>query len=462
MSHDLLAGTTLRSRARRAIGDDHLRSVFRTVTDRLAEGRLAGAASVENWEELRDAARSMRAGIIARLPEVLERLAERWEANGGRVFWASDAAEARRYIGEVASRHGVRLAVKSKSMAAEEIGLNEALEAQGVEVVETDLGEWIIQLAGQSPSHIIAPAIHLTRGDVSTIFNRVAGGDLSDIPEELCAFARGQLREKFLHADMGITGCNFAVAETGSMVLVTNEGNGRMATSLPRVHVAVLGMERVVETWEQLDLLMTLLPRSATGQELSVYTTQVTGPRRPGEVDGPDELHLVILDNGRSRLLGSEYQEMLNCIRCGACLNVCPVYRQIGGHAYGWVYSGPMGAVLTPLLNQAPEARELSAASSLCAACYDACPVKIPLQDLLLGLRRDRASEAKRLERLAWQAWARGWSSPRLYRASTRSAARLAKILPPRFFPGGWTNGREPPRPPKGRGFRDRFDRGEV
>ncbi|MEA3215704.1 MAG: L-lactate dehydrogenase complex protein LldF [Acidimicrobiia bacterium] len=465
MSHDLLTGTTLRNRTAKATADLSLRSTLQYVTDRLATSGVAGAGLLDNWEELRDAARAQRAQIISRLPEILAQLADRWEANGGRVFWAADAEEARGYISEVVSRRQAKRVVKSKSMATEEIGLNDALESQGVEVVETDLGEWIIQLADQPPSHIIAPAIHLTRDDVRDIFNRepASAGALSNVPEELCAFAREQLREKFLTADVGISGCNMAVAETGSMVLVTNEGNGRMVTSLPPVHIAVMGMERVVETWEQLDLILALLPRAATGQDLSVYTTQVTGPRRPGEIDGPEELHLVILDNGRSELIGGEFQEMLNCIRCGACLNVCPVYRQVGGHAYGWCYSGPMGAVLIPLLNRAEEAGELSGASTLCGACYDACPVKIPLQDLLLALRRKRVDEeATRAQRVAWKTWATAWSHPQSYRASTAAAARVGRVLPTRLFPHAWAAGREIPRARTGPSFRQRLARGEI
>jgi L-lactate dehydrogenase complex protein LldF len=465
LSHDLLTGTTLRQRTASATADQRLRTTLQYVTDRLATSRVAGAGGLDNWEALRDAARAQRADIIARLPDILAQLADRWEANGGKVFWAADAEEARRYVSQVVARRQAKVVVKSKSMATEEIGLNDVLEAQGVEVVETDLGEWIIQLADQPPSHIIAPAIHLTRDDVRDIFNRepASAGALSNVPEELCAFAREQLREKFLAADVGISGCNMAVAETGSMVLVTNEGNGRMVTSLPPVHIAVMGMERVVETWEQLDLIMALLPRAATGQDLSVYTTQVTGPRRPGEIDGPDELHLVILDNGRSELIGGEFQEMLNCIRCGACLNVCPVYRQVGGHAYGWCYSGPMGAVLIPLLNRAEEAGELSGASTLCGACYDACPVKIPLQDLLLALRRKRvAEEAPRTQRLAWKAWATAWSHPTTYRASAAAAAGVGRVLPTKLFPEAWAAGREVPRARHGPSFRQRLARGEI
>jgi L-lactate dehydrogenase complex protein LldF len=235
-----------------------------------------------------------------------------------------------------------------------------------------------------------------------------------------------------------------------------------MVTSLPRTHIAVMGMERVVENWEQLDVLLALLTRAATGQAISVYVTAVTGPRRSSEVDGPDEFHLVILDNGRSEILGTEFQEILHCIRCGACLNVCPVYRQIGGHAYGWVYSGPIGAVLTPLLNQAPEAKELSGASSLCSACWEACPVKIPLQDLLLHLRTKRAPEANARERAAWKTWATAWSSPAVYRATTRLAATGARVLPESFGPKGWSQSRTRPRPAKGSSFRERFERGDI
>ena len=272
------------------------------------------------------------------------------------MCWAPTAADARRHVVDIVRAAGATRVAKSKSMATEEIDLNEALEAAGAEVVETDLGEWIIQLAGETPSHIIAPALHNDRHQIKDLFvdTVAAPATLDTEPTELVAFARRRLREVFLAADVGITGANFAVAETGSIVLVTNEGNGRLVTSLPRVHVAVLGMERLAADWDQADLLLALLARSATGQRLSSYTNVVTGPRGGDELDGPDELHVVILDNGRSDLLGGEFHEMLDCIRCGACLNVCPVYRQTGGHAYGWVYPGPMGAVLTPLLAARP------------------------------------------------------------------------------------------------------------
>ena len=405
--------------------------------------------------------------MIARLPELLEQFADNVTAHGGHVFWAGDGTEANSYIASVAKRIGARTIVKSKSMATEETDLNEALEAAGCHVVETDLGEWIIQLAHHKPSHIIAPAVHLDRYQVAEFLQEQVTDDrmLEAAPAPLAAFAREQLRAEFLRADIGISGCNFGVAETGSIVLVTNEGNGRLCTSVPRVHIAVMGMERLLADWQQLDLFVNLLARSASGQHLSSYTSVITGPRREGEADGPDELHVVILDNGRSEILGTEMQEILSCIRCGACLNVCPVYRQIGGHAYGWVYSGPVGAVLTPLLAHAhEEAAELANASTLCGACMDACPVSIPLQDLLLALRRRRAADAGLAERSAWKAWATAWSHPKSFRASMKVAStgrglgRFADRAPGLTR---WTAGREAPVP-AARTFHERWRAGDI
>ena len=440
-----MSGKALRERAGRAVADPALRRALAFATDHMAVQRSQAIDRLENFEELRRSARAVRAATLARLPDVLATLADRIEAAGGRVFFASDGAEACRYVSEVARSHGARRVAKAKSMVTEEIGLNPALAAAGLEVVETDLGEWIVQLTGEHPSHIIAPAVHLSRGQVADVFRRHGGKGLSDEPTELTAYARSQLREVFLSADVGISGCNFAVAETGTICMVTNEGNGRMVTSLPPVHIVVMGMERVVETWEHLDLVMSLLPRSATGQALTVYTTMVTGPRRAGEVDGPGELHVVIVDNGRSSILGGPYGEILQCIRCGACLNVCPVYRQVGGHTYDAAYSGPIGAVLSPLL-QGGAACDLRLASSLCGACYQACPVMIPLQDLLLGLRRDAAPRAGRPERWLWGLWSRAWSRPRVYRVTTRLADWGARLVPSRLVPR-WGKGREVPRP---------------
>ncbi len=469
--HDL-HGTSLRQRTAAAVADERLRANVARAVDRFAAHRLTGLAELDHAsaepddpggaDGLRRAARAAKQQVLADLPALLERFADRVLDRGGHVCWAPTAEDARRYIVGVVEAAGATRVAKSKSMATEEIDLNPALEATGAQVVETDLGEWIIQLAGETPSHIIAPALHRDRHQVRDLFvDAVAApADLGTEPTELVRFARGQLRGVFLAAEVGITGANIAVAETGSIVLVTNEGNGRLVTAVPRVHIAVLGMERLAADWAQADLLLALLARSATGQRLSSYTSIVTGPRDPGEADGPDELHVVILDNGRSDLLGGEYHEMLGCIRCGACLNVCPVYRQTGGHAYGWVYPGPMGAVLTPLLaGEHPEAAELAGASTLCGACMDACPVQIPLQDLLLSLRRARAGDAGRTERAAWRAWSAAWSDAGRYGATTRAAtwgrwaAGLAGHLPPAR---DWARGRTVPRPASDR-FRDRW-----
>lgn len=463
--HSLGEGS-LRSRTATAATDRTFGARLAVATDRFSTGRVAALAELDDADGLRLAARAAKAEVLADLPAVLERLADRLVERGVHVCWACDAAEANAYIAGVAKSHGARVVVKSKSMASEETGLNAALEATGARVVETDLGEWIIQLAGEAPSHIIVPAIHRDRNQIADVLRRVQGGErLAAIPEELASFARARLREEFLRADMGVSGANFGVAESGSIVLVTNEGNGRMVTSLPRVHVAILGMERVVATWAQLDLMVALLARSATGQPLTTYTNVISGPRGEGEADGPEELHVVILDNGRSEILGTEFHEILACIRCGACLNVCPVYRQVGGHAYGWVYSGPIGAVITPLLAAGqPGAAEVANASTLCGACMDACPVAIPIQDLLLGLRRRKASHAGRLERTAWTAWAAAWSRPGRYGTSLRAAA-LGRVLLPIVDRAPsvtrWGAGRTVPRP-AATSFRERWRRGNV
>jgi L-lactate dehydrogenase complex protein LldF len=465
--HFTLVGSTLRQRTASATRDERLHASLAKAIVHFADGREAALATLDDSDALRTAARRVRHDVIADLPGALERFADRFVANGGHVPWATDAADANDYIVGVARRIGARTVVKGKSMATEETELNDALEAAGCTVVETDLGEWIIQLAGQTPSHIIAPAVHLDRHQIRDILQEEVrdGHKLDSQPEHLAAFAREQLRARFLTADLGVSGCNFGVAETGSIVLVENEGNGRLCTTVPRVHVAVMGMERIVESWDQLDLLINLLARSATGQHLSTYTNIITGPRRAGEGDGPDELHVVILDNGRSDVLGTELHEILDCIRCGACLNVCPVYRQVGGHAYGWVYSGPVGAVLTPLLaGREAEAAELANASTLCGACMDACPVGIPLQDLLLSLRRRKAEAAGRAERAGWAAWAAAWSRPLTFRASIK-AASLGRPLSRHsaMAPGlrGWGHGRAPPTP-AARSFTQRWKAGEV
>src|SRR5881409_1844508 len=327
------------------------------------------------------------------------------------------------------------MAVKSKSMATEEIHLNEALEQAGITPVETDLGEYIIQLAHERPSHIIAPAIHKTKGQVADLFAKELRRTVAADPEVLTKIARGELREKFLQADLGITGANFAIADTGTIVLVTNEGNGRMVTSLPRVHVAVMGVEKVVPSMTDLMVFLAILAKSATGQKLSVYTTFVQGSRRAGELEGPEEFHLVLLDNGRVDQLAGPLREALDCLRCGACLNVCPVYRQIGGHAYGHTYPGPIGILLTALLRGDESVKELAHASSLCGACKDVCPVRIDIPRMLIELRErlDRQKIAPWAERLAFGTLGRVLMSP----AAFRLLSALGRVLQRPFLKSG-------------------------
>lgn len=447
-------------RVDKALKDPVLQKAVPISQDRLRQGRIEAGEVLGNVEEWRERAEEIRRHTIENLDSYLEQLAENVRKHGGHVHFAGDANEAVQIIQQIAHEKKVRTAVKSKSMVTEEIGLNRVLEEMGIDVAETDLGEYIIQLAGETPSHIIAPAIHKTREEVSRLFSRVGGKPLSSDTRELTAFARAQLRKKFLEADLGISGCNFAVAESGSVVLVSNEGNARMTTTLPKTHIAVMGMERIAPTWQDLDVLLSMLVRSATGQKLSVYVTALTGPRRETDWDGPEDFHLVILDNGRSEILGGKYQEMLHCIRCGACLNVCPVYRHIGGHAYNSVYSGPMGAVLTPLLQGYEGYEELPYASSLCGACSEACPVRIPLHDLLIEHRQDMTeankSQAPLFERMAMKAYQYITARPGVYEKSIKWAGRFSGLFAKddrlKRGPGplqGWTDSRDFPRPAK-------------
>lgn len=375
-----------------ALNDDKIQANLLGLYGGFHQARLDASGATPNWDALQDRGRAIKAHTLENLDFYLQMAEESVKRAGGNVFFAKDSAEATRYVTELALAKGVKTAIKSKSMVSEEMGLNEILEAAGIEAVETDLGEYIIQLAGETPFHIIAPAIHKSREDVSQLFQDKLDAprytDINDLGRE----ARNQLRRKFIAADMGITGANFIVAETGALVLVTNEGNGRMCTSMPRIHVAITGMEKVVPSLEDMGIMLRLLIRSATGQRISSYVTTVTGPRLSDDEDGPEEFHLVIVDNGRSRLLADpELREALYCLRCGACLNACPVYRKVGGHSYGWVYPGPIGAVVTPALTNMSDAKDLPYASSLCGACKEACPVKINIPRMLLYLRRQLA-----------------------------------------------------------------------
>ncbi|MFB7814436.1 LutB/LldF family L-lactate oxidation iron-sulfur protein [Paenibacillus chitinolyticus] len=380
---------SVKDRAKIALNNDFLRKAVKFTTERLKTGKLSAAAEQGNWEEWRERGRQIRLHTIAHLDYYLGAFVENARAQGVHVHFAETAEEAVSITMEIARHRKAKSVVKSKSMVSEEIHINRALEELGIEAVETDLGEYIIQLAGEAPSHIIIPAIHKNRYQIAELLSEEAGETLPPDTAVLAGFVRRKLREKFLEADIGMTGCNFAIAETGSIVLFENEGNGRMVSTVPKTQITFMGMERIIPTLDDLEVMATLLPRSATGQKLTVYMSVISGPRREPDGDGPEEMHVIILDNGRSLQLGDpDFQELLNCIRCGACLNACPVYRHIGGHAYGGTYSGPIGAVLTPALNRnTAEWDDIAGASTLCGACYEACPVKIPLHDMLVYLR---------------------------------------------------------------------------
>jgi L-lactate dehydrogenase complex protein LldF len=443
-----------RQRAAEALDDAFLRQALTIATTKFIDLRREAFEAFPEGEALRDRARAIKEATLQRLDHYLDQLIDNIERRGGHVHYADTAADARRIILDIAGRTGARLAVKSKSMATEEIELNEALLHAGVTPVETDLGEYIIQLAGEKPSHIIAPAIHKTKGQVAELFARELARPVAADPEELTRIARAELRDKFLAADLGITGANFAVADTGTVVLVTNEGNGRMVTSLPRVHVAVMGVEKVVPSMSDLVVFLAILAKSATGQKLSSYTTLVQGPRRPGELEGAEEFHLVLLDNGRVKQIAGTLREALACLRCGACLNVCPVYRQVGGHAYGYTYPGPIGILLTAMLHGGESVRDLAHASSLCGACADACPVRIDIPRMLIELRRENVTQAVAPagEGRVFRLFARLLTMPGLYRLAAplgrlaqRPFARAGAIgRLPGFF-AEWTRTRDLP-----------------
>ncbi len=399
----------------------------------------------ENWEALRQAGHDLRLHAITHLDEYLPLVEERVTRAGGIVHWARDAEEARRIVLEITEGHQARRVVKVKSMATEEIDLNEALQEHGIQVLETDLGEYIVQLAGVRPSHITAPALHMTKEDIAALFEEKLGVEAPPDPQALTEIARQRLREEFLAADMAISGGNWLIAETGTLVLVTNEGNGRLSTTLPPVHVAIVGIEKVIPDWESLAVLEKLLARSATGQKITAYNTMITGLTE----GGPREFHLVLLDNGRTRILEDEKaRETLLCIRCGACLNTCPVYNHVGGHAYGWVYPGPIGAILSPQLIGTKLAGGLPFASSLCGACVEICPVKIPITDILLHLRH-RALEGDEFERPSTPAALREGARLGVLAMGTawlyRFGSQILKIVQAPFRRGDWLPALPPP-----------------
>jgi L-lactate dehydrogenase complex protein LldF len=462
--------TELRLRIGEALGRDRVRANIRRAMDGLVVKRRKAFPDEGELRRLRNQGAAIRASALAGLPDLLEELERNCTANGVQVHWAADAAEGNRVVGDILRRQGASLLIKGKSMLSEEMGLNAFLEGQGVEVVETDLGEFIIQHAGETPSHIVAPAVHKDRHEVAALFRHAFPAELPAGPEgeaieALTAAARRLLRAKFRKARVGLSGVNFAVAETATLCLVENEGNGRMCTTAPEVHIAVMGIEKVVARLDQIPPLLTLLVRSATGQPITTYFNMISSPRRAGEKDGPKEVHLVLLDNGRSRIYADpELRDGLRCIRCAACINHCPVYVRLGGHAYGTVYPGPIGTVIEPQLQGMATQGELASASTLCGACAEVCPVRIPLPRLINrlryeGVRRDSTPEApgvlhrgarrKPLEALVWRLWAWLHASPVLYRGATGLAARLRWLQPVDLGP--WTRTRRAPRlAPKG------------
>jgi L-lactate dehydrogenase complex protein LldF len=459
-------------RARRAVADEQLHDSIELFTHKSVAGRNAVLDALPEAPGLRERAYRIKQETMAHLDRYLEQMADAVEARGGNVFFAADGGDVVRYVGDLARSKGARVITKSKSMATEEIELNSRLEEEyadlDLEIVETDLGEWIAQLAGDTPSHIVGPILHMNRRRITEVLSQTAGEELPPDVEALGSFARRRLREKFLTADIGITGANFGVAETGTVVTVTNEGNARLVTSVPPIHVVVMGIEKLVPRFADLSVFVRLLARSGTGQKLTVYTNFITGPRQAGELDGAEELHLILMDNGRSKLLGTEFEEALYCIRCGACLNVCPVYRQTGGHAYGSTYSGPIGAVITPLLKGHDEAKDLPHASSLCGACWEACPVGIPLHDLLLKLRNQQVEEglAGKAQEIAFKGFESTMKRPLLYNISSRAGRLAQKPLERdgsmRPLPGpssAWTDSREMP-PLAEKSFRELWKEG--
>ena len=455
--------------AHAALRDTQLQQALGNVRVNFVERRATAAARLPEFEALRDSARDIKNHTLAHLDLYLEAYEKKVTESGGHVHFARDSAEACAVIVDICKARGARVVAKGKSMVSEEIGLNAAMEAAGMRAIETDLGEYIIQLRGETPSHIIAPAVHLNKEQVEQDFRRVhvdldKDRDLA-APESLLAEARAVLREQFLSADVGVTGANFLIAETGTSIIVTNEGNGDLSQTLGRAHIVVASLEKIIPTLEDAAQILRVLARSATGQDMSVYTTLSTGPRRPGDPDGPEEYHVVLVDNGRSSMLGGEFQDMLRCIRCAACMNHCPVYHAVGGHAYGSVYPGPMGAVLTPSLIGVDKGGNLPNASTFCGRCESVCPVRIPLPKMM---RHWREREFERHlspagQRYGLGLWAYFAKRPTLYRWATAMAMPLLAFAGKtrgRFaslpLAGGWTKYRDMPAP-RGKTFQSQW-----
>jgi L-lactate dehydrogenase complex protein LldF len=447
-----------------ALDDIQLQTALERGTGNADRRRREAMAELADPNAIRLQGRAARLRGLDDLPDLLEQAERQIIARGGKVLWAADADEANRHVLNICREHNLRRGVKSKSMATEEIGLLPFLNQNGIEMVETDLGEYIVQLSGSHPSHIIMPVMHMTKEQIRDLFMDKLAMPYTDDPAGMTAWARKTLREEYLRADFGMSGGNFIIAETGSVVIVTNEGNGRLCTTVPPVHIAVVGIEKVIPTWEDFATLLQLLCRSGTGQRMSVYANVFNGPAMPGEPDGPEHFYLILLDNGRSDIYASEYAEALACIRCGACLNICPVYQNVGGHAYGATYTGPIGAVITPLLKGKTNAAPLPFASTLCGACQEACPVGINLPGMLLKLRRDLQAEQDPLWQMGMKAFGFGMSRPLLYDLGGRIAIEALQslgedagsdMLDSLPYPlNGWTDHRDFPVFPEER-FRD-------
>ena len=467
---DFMNPTAFKENAREALADENLRTALERMGGSLVPNRQAAIDALPEFEQLRERGREIKDHALENLDHYLEVFEKNCLAAGGQVHWAPDAADARQAVLEICQRAGAKTVTKGKSMIAEEIALNQHLEKNGIAPIETDLGEYIVQLAEEPPSHIIAPAVHKTKEQVADLFHdthQAYGKDqrLSE-PGDLIQEAREILRQKYFDADVGITGANFLVAETGGSVIVTNEGNGDLTQSLPKIHIVVASIDKVVPTLEDTATILRLLARSATGQPFSAYTTYSTGPRREGDLDGPEEYHVIILDNGRSAMLGSEVGEMLRCIRCGACMNHCPVYHSVGGHTYGAVYVGPMGSVLSPSLFGVGKMRHLPSASTFCGRCESVCPMKIPLPRMMRFWREQAFAEKETplSERFGVGFWAFFAKRPWLYNPLARIAVRLLAMLGRRNsgkisklpLAGGWTRGRDLPAP-EGKTFQERW-----
>ncbi|MTH46172.1 LutB/LldF family L-lactate oxidation iron-sulfur protein [Intestinirhabdus alba] len=443
-----------KTRVRQQVENPIMRKAVANAQERIGANRQKMVDELGHWEFWREHASEIRDHVLQNLDAYLYQLSEKVTRNGGTVYFAKTKEDATNYILQVAKAKNARKVVKAKSMVTEEIGMNHALQQAGVQVIETDLGEYILQLDQDPPSHVVVPAIHKDRHQIRRVLNEQLGYDGPETPEAMTLFIRQKIRQDFLSAEIGVTGCNFAVAETGSVCLVTNEGNARMCTTLPKTHIAVMGMERIVPTFEEVDVLITMLARSAVGARLTGYNTWLTGPREADNVDGPEEFHLVIVDNGRSAVLGSEFKDVLRCIRCGACMNTCPAYRHIGGHGYGSIYPGPIGAVISPLIGGYKDFKDLPYACSICTACDTVCPVEIPLSKLILRHRRviaeqnmTQKSEQRMIKMFTWAN-----SHPGMWKVGMVAGARAAKW----FIKGGkpminvgaiaeWTQARDLP-----------------